>query len=98
MTKGWGCKGETVPLEQGEEAPEMAQGTLVTEGSFPCLHEAKGNQVTVGAQISPNMKHTPHTAGLAAKYATTAWDNPIECVARGPAGELLAFGADRGAE
>lgn len=55
MTKGWGCKGQTVPVEQGKEAPEMPQGTLVTEGSFPCHREAKGNQVTVGSQISPNM-------------------------------------------
>jgi len=52
----------------------MAQGTPVTEGSSHCHCEAKGNQVTVGAQLSPNIKQTPRTAGLAVKYATTPWD------------------------
>lgn len=55
-TEGWGGRGQTAPLEQAEEAPEMAQGTLVTEGSSPCHREAKGSQVTVRARLNPDTK------------------------------------------
>lgn len=34
-TKGWGGRGQTAPLEQGEEAPEMAQGALMNREELP---------------------------------------------------------------